>query len=205
LSPSLRPPDGFAAFFENGPDRLRPDSFSETTKTRESWTHLRAPGFSIFTKGNMANYYTNISMVLSLPNQAAQEYALNLAQRASQVQQGDEPPSDFPKDLADVIEDWTFETDADHSAEGHGIWLHSDTGGVDALCAFLRHLLQKFNPQGHAAFEWSHDCSKPRVDAYGGGAALVTATKIQTMNTGQWLQERVSKLAAAKESSCPAS
>jgi hypothetical protein len=50
-------------------------------------------------------------------------------------------------------------------------------------------LLQTFDPGGRVTFEWSHDCSKPRVDAYGGGAAIVTANEIKTMNTGQWLQE----------------
>ena len=57
------------------------------------------------------------------------------------------------------------------------------------LCAFLQHLLQKFDPQGCVTFEWSHDCSRPRLDAYGGGAAIVTARKIKTLSTGQWLAE----------------
>lgn len=153
----------------------------------------------------MANCYTNISMILNLPDAAAQEYALNLAHQASQAQQGDELPANFPTSLAEVIEDWTFETEADSSEGEHGVWLHSDTGGVDAMCAFLQHLLQKFEPQGHAAFEWSHDCSKPRVDAYGGGAALVTALDIQTLSTGQWLQTRILELSAGKEDPCPAS
>jgi hypothetical protein len=43
-------------------------------------------------------------------------------------------------------------------------------------------------------FEWSHDCSKPRADAYGGGAALITAKNIKTMNTSDWLQEQIGLL-----------
>ena len=138
----------------------------------------------------MANYFTNFSVVLSLPDEAAQAYALELAHQASQGRQGDTLPDSFPEALANVIEDWNFETDANSSASGHGLWLHSDSGGVDALCAFLQHLLQKFNPQGRVTFEWSHDCSKPRVDAYGGGAAIVTAQEIKSINTGQWLREQ---------------
>jgi hypothetical protein len=38
-------------------------------------------------------------------------------------------------------------------------------------------------------FEWSHDCSKPRVDAYGGGAAIITAKRIKTMSTCEWLRK----------------
>lgn len=144
----------------------------------------------------MANHYTNVSVLLKLPNVAAQTYALDLAHQASQAQQGDELPAHFPKALADVIEDWNFETDAESPAEGHGVWLHSENGGVEALCAFLQHLLQKFDPTGRVSFAWSYDCSKPRLDAYGGGAAIVTAQDIQSIETNQWLQERTSGSAA---------
>ena len=70
-----------------------------------------------------------------------------------------------------------------------GLWIHSQDGGVDAICAFLQHLLQKFDPAGAVTFEWSNDCSKPRIDAYGGRAAIVTAEEIQTMSTSAWLRE----------------
>jgi hypothetical protein len=60
---------------------------------------------------------------------------------------------------------------------------------MDALCAFIQHLLQKFDPRGRVEFEWSHDCSKPRVDAYGGGAAIITAKTIRMMSTCQWLHD----------------
>jgi len=64
-----------------------------------------------------------------------------------------------------------------------------DDGGVDAACAFIQHLLEKFNPTGRVTFEWSFDCSKPRTDAYGGGAAIITVQNIRSMSTGQWLTE----------------
>ena len=100
-----------------------------------------------------------------------------------------ELPAEFPASLTDAIEDWQFDTDADSPAEDHGLWLHSENGGMDAACAFIQHLLQKFDPTGRVTFEWSHDCSKPRTDAYGGGAAIITAQEIKTMSTGQWLAE----------------
>ena len=142
----------------------------------------------------MADYYTKFSLVLSLPDQDAQTYALELAHQACQGQQGDELPTDFPKALADVIEDWQFETDADSPAGEFGVWLHSDSGGVEALCAFIQHLLEKFDPQGRVSFAWSYDCSKPRLDAYGGGAAVITAQDIRSIDTGQWLQSARSPL-----------
>jgi hypothetical protein len=64
-------------------------------------------------------------------------------------------------------------------------------GGVDAVCAFIQHLLQEFDQKGYVTFEWSHDCSKPRVDAYGGGAAFITAKEIKSVSTAAWLNEQI--------------
>ena len=136
----------------------------------------------------MANYYTRLSLIMPLPNEAAQVYAINLAYKANSGSQGDQLPDDFPPFLVDMIDDWSFETEADKSPGQWGLWLHSDNGGVDAVCAFIQHLLQKFDPTGCVEFEWSNDCDKPRTDAYGGGAAIVTATEIKSMTTHQWLE-----------------
>ena len=143
----------------------------------------------------MADYFTNFSLLVPLPSKAAQEYALDLAAKAGTAMMEDDPLlDDFPEDLREVIEDWRFETEAETEPNNWGLWLHSGDGGVDAVCAFIQHLLQKFDPRGHVAFEWSNDCSKPRVDAYGGGAALVTARKIKSVTTGAWLHREVARL-----------
>ena len=55
-------------------------------------------------KENMADYFTKFSFALTLPDKAAQEYALGLAQAASHAVQGDELPASFPKALAEVKE-----------------------------------------------------------------------------------------------------
>jgi hypothetical protein len=80
----------------------------------------------------MADYYTNFSLVLNLASKAEQEYALDLAHKASLAQQGDELPADFPKTLVGIIEDWQFETVADLGSRAWSlsiIPLH----GVEAL------------------------------------------------------------------------
>jgi len=144
----------------------------------------------------MADYFTNFSLLLPLRDQAAQEYALNLAANASRASVGDEPSDGLPASIQEMVENWQFETDAENADGKWGLWLHSDSGGIDAVCAFIRHLLQKFDPQGRVTFQWSHDCSKPRVDAYGGGAAVITAKRIKTMDTASWLhrQDRPSRV-----------
>jgi len=137
----------------------------------------------------MANYFTNFSLQLRLPDEAAQTYALNLAEQASRIRYHDEPPDSFPAELQANLEDWCFEVEVGKVEQQPGLWLHSSDGGIDAVCAFIQHLLQRFNLPETVTFEWSHDCTKPRTDAYGGGAAIITAQEIKSMSTGQWLHE----------------
>ena len=135
----------------------------------------------------MADYYTKFSFILSLPDEAAQKHALDLDSQARRSQFDDEPDNDVPASLVEAVEDWSFETEAESSPDNWEIWLHSESGGVDAVCAFIQYLLLTFAPEDRLTFEWSNDCSSPRLNAYGGGAAVITAKKIQTMSTSQWL------------------
>jgi hypothetical protein len=138
----------------------------------------------------MADYFTNFSLNVPLPDESAQVDALKLAEDASAASLGEPTPADFPASLTHATEDWVFETVAESSAGTWGLWLHSSSGGIDAVCAFIQHLLRKFQPGGCVSFEWSHDCTKPRTDAFGGGAAFITARQIKTMSTGQWLHRQ---------------
>lgn len=144
----------------------------------------------------MADYFTNFSLILKLPNKGAQTIALDLAQQAQSIMHGDEKSVNFPASLTEVVDDWQFETEAQDVQNGFGLWLHSSSGGVDAVCVFIQFLLKKFDPDGGVSFQWSHDCSKPRIDAYGGGAAIITAKQIKSMGTGEWLQNHLSRLHA---------
>ena len=143
----------------------------------------------------MADYFTNFSLILKLPNEAAQTLALELAQQA-QSMHGEEKLATFPAPLMEVVDDWQFQTEAQDVQNGFGLWLHSSNGGVDAVCAFIQYLLQKFDPDGCVSFQWSFDCSKPRIDAYGGGAAIITAKTIKSMGTGEWIQNHLARLHA---------
>jgi len=136
-------------------------------------------------KGTMADYFTHFSVVLPLTKEQ-QEYALQLVKQSEAYRNDNQQlPADFPESLKDVVEDWPFETDL----VKEGIWLHSEYGGQDTASAFIQHLLQRFDFAPSVAFEWSHDCSQPRLDAFGGGAAFVTATGIETFSTTEWLHK----------------
>jgi hypothetical protein len=139
----------------------------------------------------MADYFTRFSLIVILPTEAAQQYAINLSHQGAEGSFGDPLPAGFPPSLSELVEDWHFEVEPENSSGTPGIWIHSDAGGIDAACAFIQHLLQRFDPESRVTFEWSHDCSKPRVDAFGGGAAIITAKEIKTMSTSQWLEQNV--------------
>ncbi len=134
----------------------------------------------------MADYFTSFTLVAPLPDEAAQQYAFQLSTTISDAGRDDTLPDNVPQSIRDEMENWSFNTVA--VSESHGIWLHSKFGGIDAVCAFIQHLLRKFTPEAIVTFEWSHDYSKPLTDAYGGGAAIITATEIKTMSTSEWLQ-----------------
>lgn len=128
-------------------------------------------------------------MVLPLIKEQ-REYAMQLAAQVEAHKNEDAPlPEAFPAGLKDGIEDWYFETEADDE----GVWLHSQYGGQGSACAFIQHLLQKFGFAKGVKFEWSHDCSKPRTDAFGGGAAFITKDEIKTFTTSEWLQQVIGK------------
>lgn len=137
----------------------------------------------------MADYFTNFSVILPL-NQEQQEYALNLAKQVEGYRNEDQHlPADFPEALKESVEDWTFELEAVKD----GLWLHSMYGGQDSACVFIQVLLQRFNVAPYVALEWSHDCSQPRTDAFGGGAAFITSTEIKSITTSDWLNHMINE------------
>jgi len=147
----------------------------------------------------MADYYTYFSLVMKLPDLAAQQYALAIHAKAESLTSGEEVPGEIPKELHDHLDQWFFDTEADGNQLEPSIWLHSENGGIDAVCDFIQHLLKKFNPQGFVAFEWSNDCNKPKTDAYGGGAAFITADEILTIGTWSWVAEKSNKHSNLKQ------
>ena len=135
----------------------------------------------------MADYFTNLSFIVPLKDDAQKQYVLNLSHTASTNRYEEtEMPANFPESLKDVMEDWTFEVEDVEE----GIWIHSSSGGIDAVCAFVQHLLNRFDTAPFITFEWSHDCTKPRTDAFGGGAAFITKTEIETTSTSDWIRSK---------------
>jgi hypothetical protein len=136
----------------------------------------------------MGNYNTLFSFVMALPNAQAIDYAMNLAALAETMHSQSEEDrnlseTNFPTELEFCLDDWCFEVDKNES----GIWIHSDSSGADAACDFVQHLLARFGIEEPVGFEWANTCSKPCLDAFGGGAVIITATEIRSWTSFAWL------------------
>lgn len=91
---------------------------------------------------------------------------------------------------------WPFSGDEEFSPgfaaeldrERRQLWIHSDDAGTPGdVVNFLQAFLETHRPAEAIGFEWANTCSRPLLDAFGGGAAYVSATETQFINTGQWL------------------
>jgi hypothetical protein len=129
----------------------------------------------------MANYYLHFSVMLEGLNKKEEEWArAELARREESEDDGGGTLHDFES---------TFESSDTTSDGPSSVWFHDngESGNVEQIADFVQSFLKKFRPKDCWGMEWSTDCSKPRLDAYGGGAVLVTAKKQVWMNTGTWL------------------
>jgi hypothetical protein len=155
--------------------------------------------------------YASFSFLVPLPDDAAVNYALDLAQRIRQVCEASDkeatttvplpaPLYDFVPDIGFKIEratkQWIENTHLG-SAHNQGIWISVEEGcssEIHAACVFVQHLLQKFLPHDFVAFEWAEKELEP-FDMRG-GASLVTATEIKEFLTSEWLDRELAELAA---------
>lgn len=79
----------------------------------------------------------------------------------------------------------------DLKTDPEGAWIYAEGGGnPDQVADVVQAFLQRFRPSESWGMEWSLSCSKPRLDAFGGGAVFVTATSKEWCNTHDWLQEK---------------
>jgi hypothetical protein len=75
------------------------------------------------------------------------------------------------------------------SGADHEAWFHSfgyQQSSVNALSELLHRFLIKFDRDDVVILQWANTCSKPRVDAFGGGAAVISRLGIHFINTAVW-------------------
>lgn len=141
----------------------------------------------------MADYYTEFSLVIPLRTEPEK---LWVEQR---IAGGVISLAPHTADTADRIDDneILYFNAVIQPAEGaEHLWICSqDSGNVDDVIAFSQAFLKAHRmPPEHISFEWSHSCSKPRTDAYGGRATIITQNRAYWINTGVWLERKLAWL-----------
>jgi hypothetical protein len=133
-------------------------------------------------RNNVANYYTEYHVVIE--NLSLQEYdwleTLKIENLAPELPEPD--MIGFSWELICKPNSLTF-------------WLRGHDM-IENACVFLQMFLRKFRPAEVIKFEWAEFCSKPRVDGFGGGAAIVSARDYVCRNTSDILRDLEKELVA---------
>lgn len=131
----------------------------------------------------MADYFTHFSCLLDVGTPENATRALDLYNQLSEAGASEDPPSDGFA-LAIVPE---------HGATQ--LWLHDDgNGDQEALIAFVRLCAREFGLTGRWGFQYANTCSRPRIDAFGGGAHamdLATGETVDWIDTHGWLADTI--------------
>ncbi|NQT93239.1 MAG: hypothetical protein HQ559_10795 [Lentisphaerae bacterium] len=140
----------------------------------------------------MADYYTEFSLTLPLRTDAEKAWVNERIAGgviALTPHTADDADSVGPDDQ--LYFDATIQQ-AEEDAPAGVLWIYSqDSGNVDDVIVFLQAFLKAHRDSSeHISFEWSHSCSKPRTDAFGGGATIITADRAYWTNTGAWLEKK---------------
>ena len=126
----------------------------------------------------MADYYTNLSFELKLPVKALDW---------------------IESEVANMEQDETFEETYGSTTgcnferiDPKMLWISNDeSANVNALVALIQAALKRFKLKSKVGFEYSFMCSKPRLDAYGGGATVITKDSCDYVSTGMWLDKKM--------------
>ena len=128
----------------------------------------------------MADYFTHFSCLLDVgsPDKAARALALFQELRAAD-QDADDP------DVAG------FDLMRQDAPEGSSLWIHDDgNGDVEAVIRFVLRLAEELDLTGPWGFQYSLTCSRPRLEAFGGGAHAIdlgARKSIGWSSTQEWL------------------
>ena len=128
----------------------------------------------------MADYFTHFSCLIDVgsPEKAARALALFQGLRAADQD-------------ADELDVSGFTLAHQDAPEGSTLWIHDDEqGDVEAVIRFVLRLAEYLDLTGLWGFQYGLTCSRPRLDAFGGGAHVIdlgARKSIGWTSTHEWL------------------
>ena len=130
----------------------------------------------------MADYFTHFSCVLDVGSPEKAIAALDLLTRPHL----DEESADDPEYLG-------FAMTQQDGPESSILWFHDDDGegDIEGVISFVLRLAEEIDLTGLWGFEVAYTCSRPRLDAFGGGAHAIdlgNRKSIGWASTHAWLE-----------------
>lgn len=133
----------------------------------------------------MADYFTHFSCLLGVGS--ADDAAKALALYEALADQMD----------ADTEGDIGFQLEVQPESDGVWLWIHDDVDGdTNHVIAYVQHLAQELELTGLWGFKWVRTCSRPRIDAFGGGACVIDLASGEitaSITTGEWLAQHLAE------------
>lgn len=127
----------------------------------------------------MAEYLTHFSCLLDVGTADNAARALHLYTALSEDNAAEDSPSDG------------FRLSIEPEYGGTQLWIRDDrTGDPEHVIRFVKRCADAFDLTGRWGFQYATICSRPRVDAFGGGAHvldLATGETIAWTYTDGWL------------------
>lgn len=127
----------------------------------------------------MTSFLTHFACLLDVgtPDNAAR--ALDIYNVLAQENAGEDPPSDF----------FALSIQPEHG--GTHLWMHDDgNGDPEALIQFVKRCAAAFGLTGRWGFQYATTATRPRSDAFGGGAHVLDLASGKTVDwiyTDGWL------------------
>lgn len=138
----------------------------------------------------MADYWSSLSVAIELDTEEQVKKAMELFE---QFEDGK-----FPELYDDP--DWTNTGCLAKIPTGEPttFWLHNnESANLENLATFLAFLVDKLGIDEPIGVEWANGCSKPRLDAYGGGAFVVCrGCETRWLNTNMWMDQTAEEMKA---------
>jgi hypothetical protein len=134
----------------------------------------------------MADYYTHFSCLLDLGSAGKAAKALEIYRR---MDSGEEDGDDTLAGLYGGC--LGFEVQLQDGSDGSVLWISdADGGDVESVIQFVLRCAEDLDLTGLWGFDFAHTCSRPRLDAFGGGAHVIdlgARKSIGWISTQEWL------------------
>ena len=125
----------------------------------------------------MADYFTHFSCLLDLGTPESAARALDLYANTPEDEDGLRLSDGFDLSI--------------QSEGGSELWIHNDCSkDLERVIEFVLLCAEKFDLKGFWGFQYANTCSKPRLDAFGGGAYVIdlgARKSVDWTTTNEWL------------------